>query len=788
MLGNFSFGDYFKREAIAYAWELLTRGYGLPKDLLYASVYNEDDEAYEIWQKDIGVSEQRIIRMGEKDNFWAMGETGPCGPCSEILIDQGEAMGCDRPDCAPGCECDRYLELWNLVFMQFNRDETGKMTPLPKPSIDTGMGLERITAVLQGVRSNFDTDLFKPIFSDLERISGRKFQSDKKTDLSMRVIADHIRSTSFLICDGVFPSNEGRGYVLRRILRRAVRYGKSLGMDKPFLYELSASVVDVMQDAFPELAGSREFVSNVIRNEEERFLQTLENGLSLLYDQIEILKKKKINTLPGELAFKLYDTYGFPLDVLFDVGLEEGFEVDQSGFDREMDKQRERSRKSWKGSGEQEIPEVYRDLLAKGLQIPFHGYTDQSVSAKILAVTSGGNSISELKEGDTAEVVLDSTTMYGAAGGQAGDVGVIQKDECIFDVHDTLKYGGDLIVHQGTMRKGTLKSGDGVEVFYHEESRKNTARNHTATHLLHAALRKILGKHVKQAGSLVAPDRLRFDFTHFAAIEEKTLRDIENEVNKAIVSNWTVSTEEMSMEEAIRTGAMALFEERYGDRVRLVSISDYSAELCGGTHSKATGDIGLFKIISESSVAAGIRRIEALTGTKAFLYLQEREEMIRHISDLLRTKPEDVVDRVERLLERQKNLEKELLQVRQSDVARGLDQIINQVEEINGVSVLAAEVEAANPKELRELGDRIRDRLTSGVVVLGSKSDGKAILLALVSDDLASRFHAGKIIGQVAKKVGGKGGGKPTMAQAGGPQKEHLPAALEEVGRLLREK
>ncbi len=787
MLGNFSFGDYFKREAIHFAWELLTEGYGLPKDKLYASVFRDDDDAYDIWHKDVGLPEDRIIRLGEKDNFWAMGDTGPCGPCSEILIDQGPEMGCDRPDCAPGCDCDRYLELWNLVFMQYNRDETGVMKPLPRPSIDTGMGLERITAVLQGKKTNFGTDLFSSIFRRLEGISGKQYGDDTKSDLSMRVIADHIRSVTFLISDGIFPSNEGRGYVLRRILRRAVRYGKAIGLDKPFMFDLSKEVVETMQGAYPELAGSHDFVSKVILNEEERFLQTLENGLALLYDQIEAFRKRNVTALPGELAFKLYDTFGFPLDVLFDVGREEGFTVDQAGFTREMEKQRERSRKSWKGSGEQEIPEVYRDLLSKGVQTPFLGYHQQRTSAKVLALVTAGGPVNGIGEGDAAEVVLDRTTLYGESGGQVGDVGVIRTPKALMEVGNTVKYAGELVVHHGVMKKGGLSVGDDVEVAYEEEIRGNTARNHTATHLLHAALRKILGTHVKQAGSLVAPDRLRFDFSHFQAIDDETLRAVEDEVNRAIWKNMTVGTTEMDMEEAAKTGAMALFEERYGDRVRMVSIADFSAELCGGTHTSTTGEIGLFKILSESSVAAGIRRIEALTGPGAMDYLRAGERALKQVASLVKAGPEDVVDKVEKLLARQRGLEREIADLKVQDAAKGIDGLLEQVREINGVPLLATEVSVSDHRQLRELGDRIRDRMKSGVMVLGAAVDGKAVLLAMVSPDLTARFHAGNIVGEAARKVGGKGGGKPAMAQAGGPDKEHIAEALEEVRRLLRE-
>jgi alanyl-tRNA synthetase len=788
MLGNFSFGDYFKKQAIDYGWELLTRVYGLPQERLYVSVYVDDDEAYTIWNKDVGLPQTRIIRMGEKDNFWAMGDTGPCGPCSEILFDQGEGVGCGRPECAPGCDCDRYLELWNLVFMQFNRDETGSMTPLPKPSIDTGMGLERITAVLQGRKSNYDTDLFQGTIQKISHMTGKTYGMDSKSDLSFRVVADHIRSITFLIADGIFPSNEGRGYVLRRILRRALRYGKALGLDEPFLHGLVGSVVDNMKGAYPELAGSYELISKIVYSEEERFLNTLQNGLNLLYGEIERLRAGNVHELPGGLAFKLYDTYGFPLDILFDVGREEGLTVDEAGFNRAMEHQREQSRRSWKGSGEQEIPEVYRELLSQGIKTVFEGYEQQKIQAKVLAIVregKGGSSM--LQAGHTGEVVLDRTTLYGQAGGQVGDKGIIRGKTGMMEVNNTLKYGGDLIVHLGIVKEGTLNLGETVEVYYDNELRQSTARNHTATHLLHNALRTILGGHVKQAGSLVAPDRLRFDFTHFESVDEQTLIQVEDYVNRAIVNNSELTTSVMDMEEAVKKGAIALFEERYGDRVRMVSIADFSRELCGGTHTHRTGDVGLFKIISESSVAAGIRRIEALTGLGALAYLREKHRQLRQIGEIIKAGVEEVPERIEKILARLRYLERELSELKQKETVGNLDQVMSQIREVNGVPLLTAVVSADNPKELRELGDRVRDRLKSGIVVLGSESEDKALLLAMVSQDLASRFPAGKIVGEAIKKVGGRGGGSPHMAQAGGPDKANLKQALERVVQIIED-
>ena len=786
MLGNFSFGDYFKRDAIRMGWELLTEGYGLPADKLYATVYLEDDEAYELWKTEVGVPEERISRHGEKDNFWAMGDTGPCGPCSEILIDQGPEMGCGRPDCAPGCECDRYLELWNLVFMQFNRDESGVMTPLPKPSIDTGMGLERLAAVLQGKKNNFDTDLFAPIMKAIEARSGCAYLEDAKKDISFRVIADHARAALFLISDGILPSNEGRGYVLRRILRRAVRYGTSLGMHDPFLHDIAGAVIEVMGGQYPELVQSREFVAKVVQAEEKRFFQTLENGLSVLNDEMSKLDKDH-GVLPGEVAFRLYDTFGFPVDIVNDVGREEGFIVDQKGFEAAMDRQREQSRKSWKGSGDAEIPEAYRNLLGQGMASEFLGYELSATAAKVVALVSNGKAVDRVEAGDEVEVILDRTSLYGEAGGQVGDRGVIRSQGCELEVTDSVKYGGQLIAHRCKVSKGSLSVGEEVEAVAESEWRMRTARNHTATHLLHAVLRSVLGDHVKQAGSLVSPERLRFDFVHFEHIDSELLHRIEEEVNEAVRSDYDVTTAITSMEEAIESGAIALFEERYGEEVRKVSVGDFSTELCGGTHVTRTGEIGFFKLVSETGVAAGVRRIEALTGSGADAYVRNIEDEMRRIGSLVKAPSGEIRAKIERIVANQKKLEKELQTARMGKTRDVLGDLLEQVRKVDGVSVLAARVEMPGPKELRELGDRVRDRLGSGVAVLGTVQEGKAILLSLVTKDLSKTLHAGKIVGRVAELVGGRGGGRPDMAQAGGPNADQLNEALEQVYTIVEE-
>ena len=788
MLGNFSFGDYFKEEAILWAWELLTEGYKLPQDKLYASVFTDDDEGYGIWEREIGLPTERIVRFGEKDNFWAMGDTGPCGPCSEILIDQGEALSCGSPDCAPGCECDRYLEIWNLVFTQFDRDSQGNLTPLPKPNIDTGMGLERIAAVVQGVTSNYDSDVFTDIICRIEDLSERKYGEDKKQNVPFRVIADHARSAAFLLGDGVMPSNEGRGYVLRRIIRRAIRFGHALGIKDPFLHLIADKVIDMMGRDFGELVSSRALIQGVVLNEEKRFADTLNYGMRVLEETLEGLRDRGENSIPGDLAFKLYDTYGLSLDIVEDVAREEGLEIDTVGYEEAMAAQRTQSQESWKGSGEEGIPEAFRKLTAKGISSRFVGYEGLSVRSKIVALVRGDKEVSSAQAGDEVEVVLEQTPFYGEAGGQVGDTGRLLHDDMTTQITNTLKFGQGLIVHQGKVEEGTLSIGDEVEAKVNEEMRRATARNHSATHLLHGALREVLGDHVKQAGSLVAPDRLRFDFSHFAQVDQERLKKVETLVNSYVRENYPLDTEEMSREEAMNSGAMAIFEERYGEKVRVVRVGGgISMELCGGTHTGRTGDVGLFKIVNEGAVGANLRRIEALTGEGAMEYVQSQEDELLSVASLLKTTPDQAKEKVERLLKEQKDKDREMETLKSKLFSTRSDDLFEGVRELNGVKVFAKEMDAASPKDLRGYADQIKDKLGSAIVVLGAKQGGKAMLICVVTKDLTGRFKAGEIISRLSTIVGGKGGGRPDMAQGGGSSPEKLESAFEAVYEMVDE-
>ena len=620
MLGNFSFGDYFKQGAIDFAWDLLTNGYKLPADKLWASVYLDDDDAYDLWFKTVGLPEERIVRFGEEDNFWSMGDTGPCGPCSEILIDRGEEYGCGRPECTAGCDCDRFLEIWNLVFMQFNRDESGKMTPLPKPSIDTGMGLERIVSLIQDVPSNFDTDLIRPIITKAEDLAEKKLGESHEIDVALKVIADHSRAAAFLIGDGILPSNEGRGYVLRRIMRRAIRYGRNIGLKRPFLFKTAEVVFDIMKHAYPDLPEAAAFITSVIKNEEIRFLETLDTGLKLLNDTLSEIQSSGSKQVPGDVIFKLYDTYGFPVDIVQDVVRDENMSLDMEGFDQAMDQQRARSKTV---TSFDSISDAYKNLSAQGVKPDFVGYDSLSEESQILVMVADGEEIAEAAKGQQIEVVTASTPFYAEAGGQVGDKGLICGTDFEMEVLDTVKDPTGIIMHKGIVTSGQTQKGASVQLSVDGTKRKATELNHTATHILHAVLRQVIGEHVKQAGSLVAPDRLRFDFTHFSQVDSDTLDRIENLVNQRIRENHPTHTQEMEAEEAFKSGATALFEEKYGDRVRVVSLTDFSKELCGGTHTSRTGNIGLFKIISESSVASGVRRIEALTGEAAVANTQQ---------------------------------------------------------------------------------------------------------------------------------------------------------------------
>ncbi|MGP8153516.1 MAG: alanine--tRNA ligase [Smithella sp.] len=786
MLGNFSFGDYFKEEAIAWAWEYLSDVVKLPKEKLWITIYKDDNEAFEIWNKKMNVPKDRIVRMGEKSNFWMMGETGPCGPCSEILYDQGESTGCGRPECDIHCDCDRHLEIWNLVFTQFDRDESGKLTPLPKPNIDTGMGLERLTAVIQGKNSNYDTDLFTPIIRFVEKTAGITYGKNAYNDVSIRVIADHSRAVTFLIGDGIMPSNEGRGYVLRRILRRAARHGKLLGINKPFLNKSAQIVIDMMKGVYTDLAEKDSYITKVILNEEQRFMETLDAGLRIVQEETADLKKAGKTVLPGALVFKLYDTYGFPTDLTADIVRHDGFTLDNEGFEAEMERQRERARGAWKGSGEEAIAECYLKASSSGIVSEFCGYEGTIKSAaKVLAIFVNGKPANTVSEGQKAEIVLDTTPFYGESGGQAGDTGYLEGAGFNFKVEDTKKPIDKFIVHKGKVLKGEIKAGVKAQLIIDEEKRKATAANHSGTHILQSALKAVLGDHIKQSGSLVNAQHLRFDFTHFSKISDEELQRIETIANDMIRKNLSVKTEICALEDALKTGATAVFDEKYGATVRIVKMGEMSMELCGGTHVGQTGDIGLLKVVHESAIAAGVRRIEAVTGKEALTHVQKTEEELKRAAGLFKASPMEVYDRAEKILKQTRELEKEIEALKGKLAARDSGDLMNQAREISGVKVLAAEVSIADVKTLRDFGDKLRDKLESGIVLLGSKAGEKALLLCMVTKDLAGEYHAGNIIKELAPLVGGSGGGRPDMAQAGGTQPENLGKVFPALEKLL---
>jgi len=788
MLGNFSFGDYFKKEAIEFAWEFLVERLGLPREKLWVTVFREDDEAAELWPRLTGISPDRVVRLDEEDNFWAMGDTGPCGPCSEILIDQGEDVGCKRPDCKVGCDCDRFLEIWNLVFMQFFRDETGKMSPLPEPCIDTGMGLERIAAVCQGKLNNFDTDIFENIMALLSKLSGKAYGSSDATDIAMRVIADHSRAAAFLIADGVIPSNEGRGYVLRRIIRRAVRYGRVLGLRDKFMKKTAFQVVEDMGEVYPELVKNREFIGQVLDHEEERFAQTLGLGLKMLDEHVKELRQRAEETISGDFIFKLYDTYGLPVDIVQDISKELGLRLDREGFERMLREQRERSKKSAKETVTEKLPAAYKRLIDTGRATEFTGYKETSSRARVLALVSEGKETESAPEGWKGELVSDRTPFYAESGGQTGDKGEIETPSGRAVVRDTVKKG-DLIIHKIEVRQGQIRIGEEAFLKVQEDRRLDTARNHTATHLLHAALRQVLGEHVRQSGSLVEPERLRFDFTHFSALSRQELKEIEEIVNEKVRADLPVETQVLSQEEAISMGSMALFGEKYGELVRVVTIPDFSMELCGGTHLERTGQIGLFKIISESSVASGIRRIEAVTGAKAVKAMQEMEDELLDIASRLKCPLNAVVKRVESLSERIKELERELKARETGGAIKDVKGLVDKAEEVSGVRLVSSKVEGLDAAALRELGDRIRDRLNKGIIILGSSKNGKAMLLVMATKNITDSINASELIRAISKEIKGGGGGRADMAQAGGKDPSGIERAIkkgvEEAKRAL---
>src|SRR5262245_35836646 len=800
MLGNFSFGDYFKPEAVAYAWEFLTRDLALPKGRLCATVFTDDDEAFELWKGYL--PSDRILRLGEKDNFWAMGDTGPCGPCSEVHFHQGDHLPCaeeaSRGRClGAACECDRWLEIWNLVFMQFDRDALGQLAPLPKPSIDTGMGLERIAAVAQDKASNFDTDLLRPLIADVERRSGKTYGAHEPDDVSMRVIADHARATAFLIADQVSPSNEWRGYVLRRIMRRAMRHGRLLGLTEPFLWEVTGAVAELMGGVFPELVEHRSRVAELTRLEEERFAETLDRGLERIAAEAQGAQSWPRTTpgaqrVPGKVLFTLYDTYGFPVDLAQEVLQERGFAVTpetQAEYDQEMDAQREGARASATfgtgGADGDEGASAYQTLLGDLPKAEFLGYEAMTAPARILAMVANGRRRREAVAGDEVEVILDRTPFYAESGGQIGDTGVISGRQGRGEVVDTQYRGAGLIAHRLRVVEGGCREGEDVAASVESPRRQGLRLHHTGTHLLHAALRKVLGSHVTQAGSLVAPDRLRFDFTHGKPVKDRDLGQVEDLVNEAVRENIPVDPFWTDLDAALKMGAMALFGEKYGNHVRVIRIGDFSTELCGGTHLDATGQIGLFKVTTEGAVASGVRRLEAVTGTAALAHVGQEEQALRQSAELLRIPPLELPRRLQKLLDDQKGLEKQLAEM-EARLARGRAQdLVVGARPVAGVPVVVARLDGLDAEGLRAVVDSVRERLGSGVIFLGGVSDGKVSLVSAVTKDLTSRVHAGKLIQEIAKMVGGGGGGRPDLAQAGGKNPAELDRALASVTDLV---
>ncbi|MGE4537089.1 MAG: alanine--tRNA ligase [Desulfovibrio sp.] len=779
MLGNFSFGDYFKEDAIRFAWTFLTEVIGLDKSRLYATVYLDDDEAFGLWQKVAGLSPDRIYRLGEKDNFWSMGDTGPCGPCSEIMYDRGEEVSCG-PDCGIGsCDCDRYLEIWNLVFMQYDQLESGERVALPRPSIDTGMGLERIAAVVQGVHSNFDIDLFQTIIATAASIAGVTYGATDEQDTALRVIADHSRAVAFLVADGVMPSNEGRGYVLRRLIRRALRFGKLIGLSDPFLFKTAGTVVDVMGDAYPELVATRDFMERMVREEEERFGVTLDKGLAILAEELDRMEAAGEKAITGQFAFKLYDTYGFPLDIVNDVAGKRGITTDEDGYKACMAEQKARAKKAWKGSGETDPAVLFLELLESGMKSRFVGYETLAAQSRVNALISAeGQAVERLTAGETGYVVCAVTPFYGESGGQAGDVGAITTLTGNATVAGTIKAGPELTAHHITVAAGEILLDQEADLAVDTAVRAATARNHTCTHLLHKALKNVLGSHVNQAGSLVTPDRLRFDFTHIAAMTPDELSRVEDEVNASILLDAPVTTEVLPIEAARSKGATALFGEKYGDTVRVVEVPGVSMEFCGGTHLSATGQAGSFLILSESGVAAGTRRIEAATGFNTIKHVREMRGELDESLHAAKAKAGELPGRIKKLQDDIKALTKEKEQLAAKLASGQGRDLLSGLEDIGGVKVLCAKVDAPNIKALREAMDDLRSKVPSGVVAIAAEQDGgKVSLIVAVSKDLHGRFTAPALIKEAAAAVGGSGGGRPDMAQAGGTN----PAGIEEA-------
>ena len=778
MLGNFSFGDYFKREAIAWSWEFLTEVVGLDANRLYPSVYLEDDEAFDIWNKEIGIAPERIFRFGKADNFWEHG-AGPCGPCSEIYYDRGEKYGCGKPDCTVGCECDRFIEVWNNVFTQFDNDGHNNYTELVQKNIDTGMGLERLATVVQDVDSIFDVDTIRSLRDKVCEIANCEYHKDADKDVSIRLITDHIRSSTFMISDGIMPTNEGRGYVLRRLIRRAARHGRLLGVEGKFLAGLSAVVIEGSKDGYPELEEKKEFIFKVLTQEEDQFNKTIDTGLKILGEMEEALAAEGKKTLAGADAFKLYDTYGFPLDLTKEILEEKGFDVDEAGFKAYMEEQRVQARNARKTTNYMGADATVYDEIDASITTEFVGYDKLTVDSKVTVLTTESEIVEAITAGETATVFVEETTFYATMGGQEGDKGIITVGDAEFVVSETIKLRGGKVGHVGKLTKGMIKVGDVVTLSVCAEGRNATCKNHSATHLLQKALKTVLGNHVEQKGSLVAPDRLRFDFAHFQAMTAEEIAKVEELVNKEIQAALPVVTEVMNIEDAKKTGAMALFGEKYADDVRVVSMGDFSKELCGGTHVANTSIIGSFKLVSEAGVAAGVRRIEALTGEGVFAYYKEIESKLAEIAKLVKGTPATAVDKVEHLLAELKAVQSENESLKSKAAKDALGDVMNQVEEVNGMKVLATKVDGVDMNGLRELGDQLKEKIGDGIVVIASNVDGKVNLMATATDAaMKAGAHAGNLIKEIAKLVGGGGGGRPNMAQAGGKDPAGIDAAI----------
>ncbi|HBF3049877.1 TPA: alanine--tRNA ligase [Clostridioides difficile] len=786
MMGNFSFGDYFKRESIKWGWEFVTEWLNIPEDKIWVTVYEEDDDSYDIWAKEMNFPEERMVRLGKDDNFWEIG-TGPCGPCSEIYFDRGEEYGCDNPDCKPGCDCDRYLEFWNHVFTQFDRDEEGNYSLLENKNIDTGMGLERMGCIMQGVDTIFEVDTIKSILEAVEKLTGVKYGENPKNDISIRIITDHIRAVTFLVSDGVLPSNEGRGYVLRRLLRRAARHGKLLGVKELFLQKLIDEVIKVNDKAYPVLVEKESYIKKVVGIEEEKFNETIDQGTEILNSYIEVLKNEGKTVLSGQEAFKLYDTYGFPIDLTKEILEEEHLSVDEEAFNEEMEKQKERARNARGNMDGESWKEDPLSKLESTVDSTFNGYSEIYGEGTIEAIVKDDELVQSAEEGDKVSIVLDNTTFYPEGGGQVGDCGLITNENLVLEVLNTKKGANNSIKHIGIIKSGRISNGDKVKTLVDRETRMSAARNHSATHLLHKALREVLGEHVNQAGSLVTPERLRFDITHFEAISNEELKVIEEKVNNVILSSLDIKCDIMNIKEAKEKGATALFGEKYGDEVRVVSMGDYSTELCGGTHLTNTSQVGMFKILSEGGVAAGVRRIEAITGKAVYEYLKERDGIISEVCVNLKSKEDNLIQRISSLLEENKNLSKELHDMKAKMSLQSVDSIFDSKVEVNGVNLITNKFEGMDMDTLRETADNLRDKLGSGVVVLANVVDNKVNFVVTATKDVLDKgIHSGNIVREVAKIAGGKGGGRPNMAQAGASDVYKVDQALSYASEVIK--